>query len=164
MSFLGYDWLLISWLTIVRSYDLWYFAHDPHYGSWVLRMWRKLRTWLVIWILIGLRYARQLTHRSQLMDFALWHTIMMSLCFRHESHLWLIALVSGGGGRLYKEVRTDMYLASLRNHLGGCLVITFNTSKTSLSFTNVTPISSVKVPKIRSIRLGRIEREANEDL
>jgi len=38
-SSLYYDWLIVSWLTIVTSYDVMPFAHDSCYESWVLRMW-----------------------------------------------------------------------------------------------------------------------------
>ena len=38
-SLLYYDWLNVSWLTIVTSYDVMTFAHDSYYESWVSRMW-----------------------------------------------------------------------------------------------------------------------------
>jgi len=61
-SLVDYDWLMVSWLTMVMSYDVMTFAHDSYYESWVSRMWliwahdrvygfgwmeRDVRSWLI---------------------------------------------------------------------------------------------------------------------
>jgi len=38
-SLLYFDWLMVSWLTMVTSYDVMTFAHDSYYESWVSRVW-----------------------------------------------------------------------------------------------------------------------------
>ena len=85
-SSLYYDWLMVSWLKIVKSYDVFIFTHDSYYESWVSRIWLIWAHDLVyrFWLVKG---CAQLTQTSQLRDFTLWLT-MSQRCYvtwGHES-------------------------------------------------------------------------------
>ena len=55
VSSLGYDWLIVIWLTIVSHNDVMTFAHDSHYESWVSRMWpiRAHDLFYELWLVYG---------------------------------------------------------------------------------------------------------------
>ena len=55
---LYYDWLIVSWLTIVTSYGVMTFAHDSYNESWVSRMW-------LVW-------AHELVYEFWLVNGMLW--------------------------------------------------------------------------------------------
>jgi len=98
-SLLYYDWLIVSWLTIVTSYDVMIFAHDSYYESWVSRMW-------LVW-------AHDLVYELS-MDFALWLTMShRGLC----SARWWVTRVRVVGRCLYKALGSDQEIGSSRNHL-----------------------------------------------
>ena len=109
-SLLYYDWLNVSWLTIVTSYDVMTFAHDSHHESWVSRM--------------GLVWAHDLVYEFWLvnrmlcddslessMDFALWLTMShRGLC----SARWWVTRVRLVGRCLYKALGSDQEIGT--NH------------------------------------------------
>ena len=98
-SLLYFDWLIVSWLTIVTLYDVMTFTHDSHYESWVSRMW-------LVW-------AHDLGYKSS-MDFALWLTMShRGLC----SARWWVTRVRVVGRCLYRALGSDQEIGSSRNHL-----------------------------------------------
>ena len=112
-SLLCYDWLIVSWLTIVTSYDVMSLAHDSYYESWVSRMWLVWAHDLVyeFWLVIGI--LGNDSYESS-MDFALWLTIShRGLC----SAGWWVTRVRVVGRCLYKALGSDQEIRSSRNHL-----------------------------------------------
>ena len=97
---LDYDWLLVSWLTIVTSYDVMFFAHDSGYESWVSRVWLLWAHDLVyeFWLVNGMLGDDSY---ESLMDFALW------LAMSHRdlgSARWWVTRVRVVGRGLYKRL------------------------------------------------------------
>jgi len=102
-SLLGYDWLIVSWLTIVTSYDVMIFARDSYYESWVSRMWLVWAHDLVyeFWLVNGMLCDD--SYESS-MDFALWLTMShRGLC----SARWWVTRVRVVGRCLYKALGSD---------------------------------------------------------
>ena len=100
-SLLYYDWLIVSWLMIVTSYDVMIFADDSYYESWVSRMW-------LVW-------AHDLVYELS-MDFALWLTMShRGLC----SVRWWVTRVRVVGRCLYKALGSDQEIGHepLQQHL-----------------------------------------------
>ena len=112
-SLLYYDWLIVSRLTIVTSYDVMILAHDSYYESWVSRRWLVWAHELVygFWLVNGM--LSDDSYESS-MDFALW--LIMShrgLC----SARWWVTRVRVVGRCLYKALGSDQEIGSSRNHL-----------------------------------------------
>ena len=112
-SLLYFDWLIVSWLTIVTSYDVMTFAHDSYYESWVSRVWLVwahdlgYEFWLVNGMLGNDSY-------ESLMDFALWLTMSRrGLC----SARWWVTKDRVVRRCLYKALGSDQEIGSSRNHL-----------------------------------------------
>jgi len=102
-SLLYFDCLIVSWLTIVTSYDIRTFAHDSHYESWVSRMWLVWAHDLVyeFWLVNGMLCDD--SYESS-MDFALWFTMShRGLC----SARWWVTRVRVVGRCLYKALGSD---------------------------------------------------------
>ena len=114
-SFLYYDWLIVSWLTIVTSYHVMTFAHDSYYESWVSRMWLVRAHDLVYGFWLVNRMLCDDSYES-LMDFALWLTTgHRGLC----STRWWVTRVRVVGRRLYKALGWDQGIGHepLQQHL-----------------------------------------------
>ena len=79
-SLVDYDWLTISWLTIVTSYDVMTFAHDSYYKSWVSRM-------RLIWA-----HYRVYGFGSMERDVRSW-LIQVSWWISHYNSLWVIGVM-----------------------------------------------------------------------
>ena len=112
-SLLYYDWLIVSWLTIVISYDVMTFAHDSYYESWVSRMWlvRAHDLFYGFWLVNGMWCDDSY---ELLMDFALWLTTSQrDLC----STRWWVTRDRVVRRCLYKALGSDQGIGSSRNHL-----------------------------------------------
>ena len=112
-SLLYFDWLIVSWLTIVTSYDVMTFAHDSYYESWVSPMWLVWAHDLVyeVWLVNGMLCDD--SYESS-MDFTLWLTTShRSLC----SARWWVTRVRVVRRCLYQALGFNQGIGSSRNHL-----------------------------------------------
>jgi len=112
-SLLYYDWLNISWLTIVTSYDVMTFTHDSHYESWLSRMWLVWAHNLVyeFWLVNGMLCDD--SYKSS-MDFALWLTTSHRAL---GSARWWVTRDRVVRRCLYKALGSDQGIGSSPNHL-----------------------------------------------
>jgi len=134
-SLLCYDWLIVSWLTIVKSYDVMTFAHDSYYESWVSRMWLIRAHDLVyeLWLVNGM--LRDDSCESS-MGFALWLTMShRDLC----SERWWVTRVRVVGRCLYKALGSDQEIGSSRNHLSTFLYLRYCNTITFTFFSTKKP-------------------------
>ena len=102
-SLLCYDWLIVSWLKIVTSYDVMIFTHDSYYESWVSRTWLVWAHDLVyeFWLVNGMLCDD--SYESS-MHFAVWLTTSHSgLC----SARWWVTRNRAVRRCLYKGLVSD---------------------------------------------------------
>ena len=107
-SLVYYDWLIVSWLTIVMSYDVMTFAHDSHYESWVSHMWLVWAHDLAyeFWLINGMLCDDSC---ESSMDFARWLTMShRGLC----NARWWVTRDRVVRRCLYKALGSDQEIGS----------------------------------------------------